>query len=87
VPVGGGVILSDDHIVVTQPQAGTFKGFSSTCTHQGCTVSKISNGTISCPCHGSEFAITDGSVKQGPATQPLPSVPVSVQGDEVTMTG
>src|SRR5215469_9367558 len=33
IPVGGGVIYANEHVVVTQPSAGTFKCFSSTCTH------------------------------------------------------
>jgi len=57
--------------VVTQPVSGTFKAFSATCTHQGCAVSEVANGTINCPCHGSRFAVADGSVTAGPATTPL----------------
>ena len=68
VPVGSGVIVDD--IVVTQPTAGVFKGFSSTCTHKGCAVNKVADGTIDCPCHGSKFNL-DGSVAKGPATAPL----------------
>ena len=83
VPVGGGVILADQGIVVTQPTQGEFKGFSSTCTHAGCTVTQISVGEIVCPCHGSQFSITDGSVDGGPAPAPLPSVAVQVKGDQV----
>jgi len=83
VPVGGGVILADQGIVVTQPTQGEFKGFSSTCTHAGCTVTQISGGEIVCPCHGSQFSITDGSVDGGPAPAPLPSVAVQVKGDQV----
>jgi Rieske Fe-S protein len=55
--VGGGVILADRGVVVTQRSSGEFKGFSATCTHQGCTVSSVSNGTINCACHGSRFSI------------------------------
>ena len=51
VPVGGGVILTDRDVVVTQPVPGTFKAFSATCTHQGCAVNEVANGTINCPCH------------------------------------
>jgi len=84
VPVGGGVILTDAQLVITQPKAGTFKAFSAICTHQGCTVSTVENGTINCPCHGSEFAITDGSVVAGPAPKPLPAQSIKVSGGSIT---
>jgi len=58
--------------VVTQPNAGNFKAFSAICTHLGCLVTKVFDGAIYCPCHGSKFSIVDGSVMVGPATQPLP---------------
>jgi Rieske Fe-S protein len=80
VPVGSGVILDD--IVLTQPTAGVFKGFSSVCTHAGCKVSKIEDGTIDCPCHGSKFSL-EGAVVQGPAKDPLEAKAVSVQGDSI----
>jgi Rieske Fe-S protein len=85
VPVGGGTIFADQSVVVTQPTEGEFKGFSATCTHQGCTVGSVSDGTINCPCHGSMFSITDGSVQGGPATAPLPEVALSVDGTDITL--
>ncbi len=57
VPVGGGMILRDDQAIVTQPEPGVFKAFTSTCTHLGCTVSQVADGAIKCPCHGSEFSV------------------------------
>src|SRR5436190_15605484 len=84
VPVGGGIILTEAALVITQPKAGTFKAFSAICTHQGCTVSTVENGTINCPCHGSEFAITDGSVVAGPAPKPLPAQAIKVSGGSIT---
>jgi Rieske Fe-S protein len=83
VPVGSGVIV--DEVVVTQPSAGVFKGFSSTCTHKGCTVDKIADGTIDCPCHGSKFNL-DGTVANGPATAPLAAKTVTVQGDSIVLS-
>jgi Rieske Fe-S protein len=80
VPVGSGVIVGE--VVVTQPSAGDFKGFSATCTHAGCTVSEVADGTINCPCHGSKFNL-DGSVANGPAAKPLTPEAVSVQGDSI----
>ncbi|WP_436777828.1 Rieske (2Fe-2S) protein [Yinghuangia sp. YIM S09857] len=85
IPVGGGKIFDKEKVVVTQPTAGTFKAFSSACTHQGCTVANVSNGTINCTCHGSKFSATDGSVESGPATKPLPAKQITTSGDEITL--
>lgn len=85
IPVGGGKIFADAQVVVTQPQSGTFKGFSAICTHQQCTVSEVTGGTIRCPCHGSQYKVADGSVVVGPATQPLPPVNVKVNGTAITL--
>src|SRR6476661_8096154 len=83
VPVGGGKILTDKKIVLTQPKSGEFHGFSAVCTHAGCTVGSVSDGTLNCPCHGSRFSVTNGAVVNGPATSPLPPVNVKVQGTSI----
>jgi Rieske Fe-S protein len=83
VPVGGGKILTDKKIVITQPQAGTFDAFTAVCTHQGCIVTTVSGGTINCPCHGSKFSIANGSVVNGPASSPLAPVSIKVQGTSI----
>jgi Rieske Fe-S protein len=85
VPEGGGVINDDAGVVVTQPTAGEFKGFSTTCTHMGSAVSTVSDGTINCACHGSKFSITDGSVVDGPAPSPLETVAITVNGDDIAL--
>ncbi|MGW7358261.1 Rieske (2Fe-2S) protein [Streptomyces sp. NPDC054802] len=83
IPAGGGKVIGD--VVITQPVAGEFKAFSSKCTHQGCAVKDISNGTINCPCHNSQFDASDGSVKAGPATAPLPPTQITVEGDSIKL--
>lgn len=85
IPLDGGKIFPDGHVVVTQPAAGEYKGFSSTCTHRGCTVSRIAGGRIICPCHGSEYSIADGSVQAGPAPRPLPRVALKVKDGEISV--
>ena len=85
VPEGGGLILEDPQIVITQPAAGEFKGFSSICTHQGCPVDNVTDGTINCACHGSRYAIGDGSVSRGPAQQPLARRAVAADAGSLTL--
>ncbi|MFD0418774.1 Rieske (2Fe-2S) protein [Streptomyces sp. NPDC127108] len=85
IPVGGGKIFKDENVVVTQPTKGEFKAFSNRCTHKGCPVTSVEGGTINCPCHGSKFDITDGSVKQNPAPKPLPATKITVEGDEIKL--
>jgi Rieske Fe-S protein len=83
IPVGGGKILTAKKIVITQPQAGSFDAFTAICTHLGCTVNTVADGTIDCPCHGSKFSISDGSVVNGPATSPLTRIAIKVQGNSI----
>lgn len=91
VPLGGGVILGDQNVVVTQPSKGTFEGFSATCTHQGCILASVAGGTINCGCHGSQFSITDGSNVAGPSgspagsVAPLPKVAVRAKGANIVL--
>jgi Rieske Fe-S protein len=86
IPVGGGKILTAKKIVITQPKAGSFDAFTAICTHLQCTVNTVANGTIDCPCHGSKFSISDGSVVNGPATAPLARINIKVQGNSITQT-
>jgi Rieske Fe-S protein len=85
IPVGGGYIFTAQTVVVTQPSAGEFKGFSAICTHMGCIVNKIADGTIDCPCHGSQYSIKTGAVVAGPAPRPLPARAVKVVGDSIVL--
>lgn len=85
IPVGGGVVFDDEGVVLTQPSEGEFKAFSATCTHQGCTVNDVADGTINCSCHGSKFSITDASVVNGPAERPLDERALSVDGNSLTL--
>jgi len=86
VPEGGGLVLADEHVVLTK-SGDEVHAFSATCTHQGCTVDGVTDGRITCPCHGSAFDATTGKVVQGPATTGLAPVAVTVTGGEVTRAG
>lgn len=85
IPVGGGKVLKDKKIVVTQPEKGDFKAFSAVCTHSGCVVSEVSDSTINCACHGSRYRVADASVADGPAPRPLPPQNITVTGNSITL--
>jgi len=84
VPVGGGVVLTEPKLVVTQPTAGQFRAYSSICPHQGCPVTQVQDGFIVCPCHGSRFAVATGQpTPDSPAKSALVVEAVSVVGGTV----
>jgi Rieske Fe-S protein len=85
IPEGSGKVFSDEKVVVSQPTAGDYKAFSTICTHQQCPMTDLQGDTITCACHKSQFSVLDGSVKKGPATQPLAAKEISVAGDSITL--
>src|SRR5919107_4478591 len=65
--------------------AGTFYAFGDTCTHMQCSLAggDLEETTVICPCHGSEFDVTNGAVLQGPARKPLATYDTRVEGDNL----
>ena len=85
VPVGGAKIYATEKVVVAQPTAGKFVGFSAVCPHNGCVVDTVSDGKIACPCHGSMFSVVDGSKISGPTPSGLAPKTVTVTGADLTV--
>jgi Rieske Fe-S protein len=85
IPVGGGKIYKAAKVVVTQPARGQYKAFSAVCTHVGCIMSEVADGTIDCPCHGGQFKITNGAVVAGPPPSPLPARPVKIVNGQAVL--
>ncbi|WP_260478144.1 Rieske (2Fe-2S) protein [Nonomuraea sp. WAC 01424] len=85
VPVGGGKLVNEWKIVVTQPTQGVYKAYSAVCTHKGCMVGTPKDNVITCACHGSEFAADSGKATKGPATAPLTVYQVKVEGDGIVV--
>ncbi|HEX5862642.1 MAG TPA: Rieske (2Fe-2S) protein [Nocardioides sp.] len=83
IPVGGGIVLTGERIVITQPSRGEFQAFSAVCTHQGQTVGEVKDNTITCNFHGSQYDAATGDVTNGPATAGLDPVKVRVKGDAI----
>lgn len=51
------------------------------CSHQGAEL-QVSGDRLTCPAHGSEFD-KKGQVLQSPASEPLRSFPVTIQGNQL----
>ncbi|MFL4472636.1 ubiquinol-cytochrome c reductase iron-sulfur subunit [Paeniglutamicibacter sp. MACA_103] len=66
-----------------RPDEATVLAYTSVCTHQGCKVGTGSGEIFECPCHGSRFSKTDGSVAQGPAKKSLTRFAAAIEGDKV----
>ncbi|MER6912817.1 Rieske (2Fe-2S) protein [Streptomyces sp. NPDC000594] len=80
VPVGGAKLYREQKLIVSCPKKGEYKAFSAQCTHAGCALDKIVANEGNCPCHGSRFDVTTGKALNGPATVPLPEVPIKAEG-------
>jgi cytochrome b6-f complex iron-sulfur subunit len=85
--IGGGVILIR---IAAGNTASAFSALSSTCTHEGCTVSNFNSSSdlIECnaPCgHGSRYTTT-GAVQTGPATAALPKMTISINGNTLSVS-
>lgn len=83
VPVGGGIVLTDEKIVVTQPTEGDFKAFTAVCTHQSLLVTSVADGTIKCDNHGSSYSAETGEVAGGPAPSALATVAIEVKDGKI----
>lgn len=83
IPVGGGIVLTAEKIVITQPTEGDFQAFTAVCTHQGLLVTSVEDGTIHCANHGSSYDAASGDATGGPASGPLASVDITVNGGKI----
>lgn len=77
--ISGGVVLIR---LAAGNVPASFSAVTSTCTHQGCTLSGYTGGKIECASacgHGSRFN-ADGTVSNGPATASLTKYTVEISG-------
>lgn len=65
--------------------SGTIYAFDDTCTHEQCSLSEgdLSGTTLTCYCHGSQFDVTSGEVVGPPATEPVQTYPVRLEGEDI----
>ncbi|MGO2540590.1 Rieske (2Fe-2S) protein [Specibacter sp. AOP5-B1-6] len=86
-PVGGTAAGTADgvEIVLFRPDETTILAYTDICTHAGCKVAP-DGADFKCPCHGSVFAGSDGTVQSGPAKEPLPRYAAAIDGEWITVS-
>jgi nitrite reductase/ring-hydroxylating ferredoxin subunit len=64
---------------------GRFYAFTAICSHMDGPLVQgtLIDGVITCPWHFSEFRVEDGCAVKGPATNPIETYPVRVEGEQV----
>lgn len=81
----GGFAYSGNVFIIRTSDTN-YTALSTTCTHQGCTISyNSSSKRLVCPCHGAMFNTT-GAVLQGPASTPLTIYTTTVVGTTLTIS-
>lgn len=62
---------------------GSFCATEAKCTHRGGPLNegKLDGSTVTCPWHGSQYNVCSGAVLRGPATEPVKTYRVIVEGE------
>jgi len=65
--------------------SGKYYAIGDLCTHVGGLLSQgsLADHTVTCPLHGSQFDVTTGQVRRGPARMPEPVYEVKVDGTSI----
>ena len=86
IPEGGVKIvrIDDQEVAVFHLQDGYY-AIDDVCTHDGGPLAEgaVEGDVIECPRHGARFDIKTGAVLSLPATAPVPTYAVKVEGDEI----
>jgi nitrite reductase/ring-hydroxylating ferredoxin subunit len=68
---------------------GRLYAIDNVCSHAGGLLSRgpVTDLTVTCPLHGSRFALADGCVSRGPASQPQPVLPTRIRNGWIEVRG
>jgi 3-phenylpropionate/trans-cinnamate dioxygenase ferredoxin subunit len=80
-------VVNRIEIAVANLGDGTFLAVDDICSHAEASLSEgevdVDLETIECPRHGSTFDLRTGQPKTLPATVPIPTFPIKVDGDRI----
>ncbi len=68
---------------------GRLYAIDNICSHAGGLLSRgpVADLTVTCPLHGSRFALADGGISRGPASQPQPVLPTRIRNGWIEVRG
>jgi nitrite reductase/ring-hydroxylating ferredoxin subunit/uncharacterized membrane protein len=68
---------------------GRLYAIDNICSHAGGLLSRgtVADLAVTCPLHGSRFALADGGVSRGPASQPQPVLPTRIRNGWIEVRG
>jgi len=75
--------------VLLYRHGGTLYALDNICSHAGGLLSRgtVADLTVTCPLHGARFALADGRVGRGPASQPQPVLPTRIRNGWIEVRG
>lgn len=78
-------VTVDDVAVAVVRQGDDFYAIYDECSHAAIPLSEgeVEDGEIECWLHGSRFDLRTGKPSGPPATEPVPTYPVRVEGDDL----
>ena len=81
------VVVEDTPIALYNVN-GEFFATCDTCSHEEASLAEgwLDDDVVTCPSHGAEFNVRTGAVLALPATEPIATYPVHVEGDDVLVS-
>lgn len=68
---------------------GELFAIADTCSHEECSLGTegfLDGNVVICGCHGAQFDVTSGDVLSLPATQPVASYTIKVEGNDILIS-
>jgi nitrite reductase/ring-hydroxylating ferredoxin subunit len=85
-PVG---VQADGRQILLYRHDGTLYALDNVCSHAAGLLSRgqVEGLTVTCPLHGSQYCLADGSVRRGPSHQPQPVIRTRVRTGGIEVRG
>jgi nitrite reductase/ring-hydroxylating ferredoxin subunit len=82
-------VQADGRAILLYREGADVYAMEDACSHAGGPLSEgeVNSGVVTCPWHGSQFRLTDGSVRRGPATYPQLRLEARIRGDHIEVRG